>query len=233
MFIKGKPIRFGYKIWTLTGSDGFPYANVICKGKERAASTEPLGTRVVTDLLSVVEQNSQPSMHHVYFDNFFTSHSLLLKLQQKKFKAVGTIRTNRTNGADKTLERDKDLKAKGRGSFDYRCDGNIFIVKWNDNATVHVASNYLTHEPLQTAKRRVGRNLMTVQQPLLIKRYNEGMGGVDLLDRLLSAYRPTIQGKKWWWPLFVNVVNMSVVAAWRLYGKLHPPHQTSSHLNFR
>ena len=25
MFIKGKPIRFGYKIWCLCGSDGYPY----------------------------------------------------------------------------------------------------------------------------------------------------------------------------------------------------------------
>lgn len=43
------------------------------------------------------------------------------------------------------------------------------------------------------------------------------MGGVDLLDRFLSQYRPTIQGKKWYWPLFLNCIGLISVAAWRLH----------------
>ena len=56
------------------------------------------------------------------------------------------------------------------------------------------------------------------------------MGGVDLMDRLLAAFRPTIRGKKWWWPLFLNVVNVSVVAAWRLYCNIAK--QKMDHLTF-
>jgi hypothetical protein len=59
------------------------------------------------------------------------------------------------------------------------------------------------------------------------------MGGVDLMDRLLAAYRPTIQGKKWWWPLFIHAVNMSIIAAWRLYTSFHPTRKRPSHLDFR
>jgi len=33
MFIRGKPIRFGYKIWMLCSSDGYPYQAVIYCGK--------------------------------------------------------------------------------------------------------------------------------------------------------------------------------------------------------
>lgn len=233
MYMKGKPIRFGYKIWTLAGSDGYPYKSIIYKGRDPAASSMPLGFRVVKSLLSVVEVNSDPSKHNVVFDNFFTSHQLLVDLQLKNFKATGTIRSNRTNGAAKNLSSDKELKVKGRGSFDHRCDGKVFIAKWNDSSIVHVASNSLTHDPIQIAKRRIGKNLVNVQQPFLIKKYNEGMGGVDLLDRLLGSYRPTIMAKKWWWPLFINALNMSVVAAWRLHTQLHPTHQQSSHLDFR
>ena len=43
------------------------------------------------------------------------------------------------------------------------------------------------------------------------------MGGVDQLDRFISQYRPTIQAKKWYWPLFVNCIEMLPVAAWRLH----------------
>jgi len=57
------------------------------------------------------------------------------------------------------------------------------------------------------------------------------MGGVDLLDRLLGSYRPTITAKKWWWPLFVNAINVSVVAAWRIHCHLH--RQSMTHLEFR
>ena len=41
-----------------------------------------------------------------------------------------------------------------------------------------------------------------------------GMGGVDVIDRLLGSYRPIIRDKKWYWPLIINAINISVVAAW-------------------
>ena len=43
------------------------------------------------------------------------------------------------------------------------------------------------------------------------------MGGVDLLDRALSCLRPVIHGKKWYWPLFINLINIAFVYSWRLY----------------
>jgi hypothetical protein len=48
----------------------------------------------------------------------------------------------------------------------------------------------------------------------------------------LSSHRPTICGKKWWWPLFINGLNISIVAACRLYCRLHPV-SPPSHLDFR
>ena len=33
-------------------------------------------------------------------------------------------------------------------------------------------------------------------QPNLIKKYNQGMGEVDVMDRLLGSCRPIIRGKK-------------------------------------
>ena len=43
------------------------------------------------------------------------------------------------------------------------------------------------------------------------------MEGVDLLDKFISQYRPTIQAKKWYWPLFVTCIEMLTMAAWRLH----------------
>uniref|UniRef100_A0A915IZU4 Uncharacterized protein n=1 Tax=Romanomermis culicivorax TaxID=13658 RepID=A0A915IZU4_ROMCU len=36
-----------------------------------------------------------------------------------------------------------------------------------------------------------------------------GMGGVDLLDRLLGSYQPKLRSKKWYWNLFAKGLNMA------------------------
>ena len=61
------------------------------------------------------------------------------------------------------------------------------------------------------------KNKISCVQPFCFYHYNLDMGGVDLLDRFISQYRPTVQAKKWYWPLFVNCIEMLTVAAWRLH----------------
>ena len=56
-----------------------------------------------------------------------------------------------------------------------------------------------------------------VSQPNVVACYNKGMGGVDLMDRALADYRPSIRGKKWYWSLLVNALNIAVVYSWRVY----------------
>ena len=52
-FIRGKPIRFGYKKWMLVSNTGLPYRVAVYQGREDSADIEePLGFRVVTSLLS-------------------------------------------------------------------------------------------------------------------------------------------------------------------------------------
>ena len=230
-FVRGKPIRFGYKLWALCSYDGYPYHVDIYCGKS-AVADGPLGERVVMKMVDVVKCNSALNRHHLFFDNFFTSHRLLTNLSDKKVCATGTIRENRTNGASSVLMSKVVMKKKERGYFDFVCDGKVYVAKWNDNATVCVASNCLTHEPTHVVRRYVKRNPnQAVTQPHLIHRYNQGMGGVDIMDRLLSTYRPMLRGKKWWWPLFLNVINLTVVAAWRVYNNLHGGEL--DHLGFR
>ena len=82
-YIKGKPIKFGYKCWVLASSTGIPYRVEIYEGKTNCStvsSSEPLGTRVVLDSLAIC---TTPTMHHVYFDNFFSSYDLMVKLDKR------------------------------------------------------------------------------------------------------------------------------------------------------
>ena len=72
------------------------------------------------------------------------------------------------------------------------------------------------------------KNKISCVQPFCFYHYNLDMGDVDLLDRFISQYRPTVQAKKWYWPLFVNCIEMLTVAAWRL----HVTQETFPRLDF-
>ena len=110
-------------------------------------------------------------------------------LASKGIRATGTGRENRTGGAGRLMTDVKTMKKSDRGSFDYRSDGDVHVVIWNDNSIVNVASNHETHEPLHEVGRRVkGASNVKVKQPKMIRSYNKGIGGVDLMDRLVSSY---------------------------------------------
>ena len=87
-----------------------------------------------------------------------------------------------------------------------------------------------THEPVRKVKQRIKGAAKEVTQPHLIGLCNKGMGRVDLMDCLLESYCPTICGKKWYWILFINFLNVTVVAAWRIYCQIGQ--QKVSHLEF-
>ena len=137
MFIRGKPIRFGYKLWYVCGSDGYPYHIIPYQGKEEAANSTPLGTRVVNNLMQVICNNSDVTQHELFFDNFFSSYKLMTSLASQSIRAVGTVRENRINHATQNMKTNKELKRSERGSFDYRSDGLVYVGKWNDNSIVH------------------------------------------------------------------------------------------------
>ena len=88
-----------------------------------------------------------PSSHHIYFDNFFTSYDLVAKLKTLGYRATGTIRQNRMKGCP--LKTDAAMKKTERGSYDYRSDGDIEIVRWNDNSVVTLCSNAIGLEPIR------------------------------------------------------------------------------------
>ncbi|XP_035231948.1 piggyBac transposable element-derived protein 2-like, partial [Stegodyphus dumicola] len=73
---------------------------------------------------------------------------LLKSLGEQGFRATVTIRENRINH-DFHLEESKSLWKKERGASDFAVDekSEIFLVRWNDNSTVTVATNFSTLEP--------------------------------------------------------------------------------------
>ncbi|KAJ8914400.1 hypothetical protein NQ315_017494 [Exocentrus adspersus] len=182
-FIRGKPVRFGYKNWELCSSDGYCYAfDTYCGSKKKneavasTRSTLPLGSEVVLDLLDII---AVPSDHTIFFDNFFSSHRLLDTLRHMGYRATGTIRDNRTKKCP--LTDIKQFKKKDRGCFEHIYDENakLLFVRWLDNSVVTMVTNYDTVEPLGKVKRwsPIYKEKVDVPQPHLIQNYNRFMGG--------------------------------------------------------
>ncbi|KAF2879122.1 hypothetical protein ILUMI_27052 [Ignelater luminosus] len=163
-FIKGKPIRFGYKLWALCGQSGYCYN--LNEMKELT-----LGSRMVFSILECV---SSPKGHVIFFNN----------LGNKPFHGTGTIRKNRLQKCPlKDLGILKKLK---RDSLDYRC--------------VNVATNYDAISSLATVQRKEKEEDSRIT-----------MEGVDRHDWLVGKYQTNIRRKKWYWPIFVRLLDMVAV----------------------
>ena len=85
MFIRDKPIRFGFKIWMLCEANGYPYHMSVYNGRKPRSDLEhqPFGARVVNQMLQVVQAHSNILKHEIYFNNFFTNYDLLSVLKSK------------------------------------------------------------------------------------------------------------------------------------------------------
>ena len=121
--------------------------------------------------------------HELFFDNFFARYNLAAE----NVKAIGTVTENRTLGASSKMKSLKEMKKSDRGTFDFRSDGVVYFCNWNDNSIVNIGSNFLSHLPIEKMKRLVKSEPdARITQPQLIKQYNNGMGRVDVMNRLLE-----------------------------------------------
>ena len=220
MFMKGKPVRFGFKLWVLASSGGYPYRVELYTGKNTGQSdnsqTESLGLGgdVVLRLLDCLQA---PQQHEVYFDNFFSSYGLITTLREKGIRATGTVRDNRLKKCP--LPDNKTADKANRGEYWCKASDGVLAVKWKDNKAVTVVTNHSGVTPLKKASRWSQKEKKKVQvtQPYLIHEYNQYMGGVDLVDGAVGVYRPALRWNKWYGTLVINTFGLLRVAAWQMH----------------
>ncbi|GBM96864.1 PiggyBac transposable element-derived protein 3 [Araneus ventricosus] len=138
MYMKNKPVKFGYELWMLTSYNKYLFNIIPYQGAQEKCK-EPLSQRVVETLLSVV---NNPKFHSIYMDNFFTSHGLMVRLRQKGFFATGTVSDNRM--AKCPLISLKSLAKTQRRTSDalFHKANKIAAVRWNDNRVVSLLINF-------------------------------------------------------------------------------------------
>ena len=132
-FIRGKPIRYGFKFWCLTSPEGYTV-----KFHPYTGSNKTLGKSFGESVAENLCFDFLPNGSCIYMDNYFTSIPLMDNLSKNGLYCVGTIRSDRIEKAPL-----QDLKKAQRGAC---CsvedkEKNISLVRWNDNNQVTLVTN--------------------------------------------------------------------------------------------
>ena len=199
-YIRGKPIKFGFKLWCLASSDGDLYHAEPYAGAK--TQSDNFGTGVGGDVvLSLVKKCQIPEGCKLYFDNYFTSFLLLERLSEIKIYGAGTIRINKVSSCGLTPK--SQFEKFERGTIESRCSENISLIQWKDSKTVIVASNCHGVEPRKLISRFCKKDSRRkfFRMPHAVAEYNRFMGGVDLFDQMVAAYRIRIRSRRWYWSL--------------------------------
>ena len=236
-YMPKKPNKFGIKVWMLADSETYfvPRFQVYLGKQENtdendAERARGLGFEVV-DFLGKPYFNAY---RHFYFDNYFSSVSLLQHLLENKTYACSTLRHSR-----KLFPADlKNIKLK-RGEIRARQNGNLVCLTWQDKRLVTILSTNVDPQPEvfgpldeRTAKRKaVPENLRV--KPAVISFYNKFMNGVDVNDQYRSYYPVGAHSKKWWKYLAWFFVNISIVNSFILQKLQTDRRGRLKHLEFR
>ena len=220
--MKNKPIKWGFKFWFRCGAkSGYLYELDMYLGKKE--NTEfGLGESVVLSLC----QRLKGTHCFVFFDNIFTSPALLVKLLEMEIYATGTARANRKNMP--VLKHDKEMK---RGELDWFSSNHLSAIKWMDNKSVILLSNYFNPKETQQIERRVkdSKDKVKVTWLSAIQEYNQFMGGVDLSDQMKVTYEIDRRRKfRFYLRVFFDFLDIAVVNSKIVYNKIESTPSLSS-----
>ena len=117
----------------------------------------------------------------------------------------------------KTCKRGKMSKAQSK-------DFPLNVVKWHNNSVVTVLWNCDSVSDNDTVQRwdRSAKAFVNIERTASIQHYNNNMGGVDYLDRVVAEYRMRIRYKKWWYPYLTNTLSVLMFFSWKLLKTANP-----------
>lgn len=236
-FIKGKPIRFGYKVWSLCTPTGYMLNFEVYQGKSGRANgkyEERFG-KCAAPLIFMMDdftEDMRSLPFSFYFDNLFTSFPLLAYIKLRGYNGTGTMRENRIPSSCPLPEKKKMKKSRGHMQSIQMKGTDIRVVKWIDNSPVCIGSTCFGMQPVSNASRysKEAQKRINVPRPCAITEYNKYMCGVDRFDQSVATYRIGYRGKKWWSTIFTWLIDACVVNAWNLQRKYRPE---VSQLEFR
>ncbi|XP_072342411.1 piggyBac transposable element-derived protein 4-like isoform X1 [Scyliorhinus torazame] len=219
-YAPAKPTKWGLKVWMVCEAEtGYCLNFNIYTGRRRTLAQNSLGYDVVMDLCHPYFHRN----HHIYFDRFFASPTLMEHLESCGTKSCSTTHLNR-KGLPPAA---RTIKLKKQGDVQFFQKGSLLLTIWKDKRQVATLSTN------QNAKMIACSGTV---KPQSVIEYNKYMGGVDLSDQMRSYYPVGRASKKWWRCVLWYLMNITIVNAWLIFKRSsHDPPLPSryDHLNFR
>ena len=209
-----KPTKRGFKVWCRCDSkNGYTSAFQIYTGKLADATEKNLGSRVVKDLSKEIQNKN----YFLFFDNFFSSPTLLADLMGSKIYCVATVMANRKEFP--TFDKSR-VAALGRGQHIAKqvLAENVHCFVWKDRKPVYFVDTVCKYKRMDVVSRKLqDGSCSEVACPLAVKIYNQNMGGVDLADQLRKTYTCTRKSRtRWYMRLFWFFLDLSIINAYIL-----------------
>lgn len=131
------------------------------------------------------------------FIYLFTASNSLCTLKSNGYGATGTLRYN-SLPKNCPLAHKKELEKQVRGNV--------------SNNVVTMASTCFVIPPLRPVHRfsRKYRKFIAVPLLNLVGEYNKNIDGTDQMDNNVSCYRIGFRLKKWYWPIFIYLIDVAI-----------------------
>ena len=219
-YVPNKPNPVGLKSFVLANPDGLVLDFRVYVGKDTfsdvVSDNVGLGGKAVLALIASLRPGTV-----IYIDRYFTTVQLMQELAGRQLLCTGTIQRNRIMEASKKLTVDKIFVKKERGAAEAvrTTDKKMCVVKWLDNKPILMASTSTGIQPEGLVKRwsKKDKKYIQVKCPAVVQKYNSKMGGVDMIDRMISYYRTRARTKKWTVRTVFHFFDLAVTNAWIQY----------------
>lgn len=162
-------------------------------------------------LTTMEKSNLLNKYYHVFVDQFYTKLPLAKKLFDKKTYLTGTV-----NKASKHLCKTTLNQKLGACESIYCRQEEVLMVGFRQKANrkpVYVLTTACHAEDRHVVSKK-GLNGV---KPLVIHKYNQYMGGVDVSDKSIYHTSCSRTTSKYWKKLFFNFIDMSLFNAYVLY----------------
>ncbi|XP_055714682.1 uncharacterized protein LOC129808804 isoform X2 [Phlebotomus papatasi] len=140
------------------------------------------------------------------------------RVSQENLITCGTVQKNRKNLPE--LNPDKKMK---RRDIDWQCSGRIVCVKWMDNRSVMLLSNYMSPTEMVKVQRRQSGTSQKLELncPKIVHTYNQHMNGVDIMDQKKSYYEQDRKcAAKFYLKLFFDILDIGINNACIVYNEM-------------
>jgi hypothetical protein len=196
-YMKGKPVKFGIKVWALASSQSRYVSNLIVYlGAGDVREEDEL---VGADAVLMVVRGLEGRGHVIVIDNFLTSVKLFMTLYERGFYATGTVKKG-SKGFPSSLAGFPKQYCPPRGTLIVKMHRSrkICAVVWIDSKPVWLLSTALDpNDPTCVAPRWVKRDRVEFPTSPILLQYQSNMRGIDVVDQYRQYYTAIFQSHKW------------------------------------